>query len=155
MNKAFVKDEDGAPLGEALPDREIAPHPNFVTAEGLAQIDAMLAEADTAFATAQEADDRDAMARAAREQRYWTSRRSTAQLVEKPKDHGQVRFGARVTLERDDKRKQTFRIVGLDEADPEKGTLSYISPLAQALLGKKVGDVVNAGGHESKIVAIS
>jgi transcription elongation GreA/GreB family factor len=155
MNKAFVKDEDGAPLGEALPDREIPPHPNFVTAEGLAQIDAMLAEADTTFAAAQDVDDRDAMARAAREQRYWTSRRSTAQLVEPPKDHSVVRFGARVTIERDDKRKQTFRIVGLDEADPTKGTLSYISPMAQALMGKKAGDVVNVGGHEAEIVAIA
>ncbi len=40
MNKAFVQEDDGA--GEPLPDREIPSHPNPVTAEGLAQIEAML-----------------------------------------------------------------------------------------------------------------
>ncbi len=155
MNKAFVKDDDNSGPGEALPDREISPHPNLVTVEGLAQIDDMLAQADAAVATAQEGDDRDAVARAERDQRYWTSRRSTAQLVSPPSDHAQVKFGARVTIERDDGRRQTFRIVGLDEADPAKGTLSYISPMAQALLGRKAGDVVSVGGHEAEIVAIA
>lgn len=155
MSKAFVKDDDGAGLGEALPDREIPPHPNLVTAEGLARIDDMLARADTAHAVAHEAEDRDAMARAARDQRYWTSRRSTAQLVAPPTDRTHVKFGAQVTIERDDGRRQKFRIVGLDEADPAKGTLSYISPMAQALLGRAVGEVVSAGGHEAEIVAIS
>ena len=155
MNKSFVKEDDGSGPGEALPDREIPPHPNLVTAEGLAQIDAMLAQADAAHAAAQDADDRDAMARAGRDQRYWTSRRSTAQLVAPPSDHAQVKFGARVTIARDDGRRQIFRIVGLDEADPAKGTLSYISPMAQALLGRAVGDVVSVGGHEAEIVAIA
>lgn len=155
MNKAFVKDEEGAPLGEALPDREIPPHPNLVTAEGLQHIDRMLAEADIAFAEAQDADDRDAMARAAREQRYWTSRRSTAQLVHPPADKRHVHFGSKVTIERDDGRRQTFRIVGIDEADPAHGTVSYVSPMAQALSDKTVGDVVIVGGHEAEIAAIA
>jgi len=154
MNKAFVKDAEGAPLGEALPDREIPPHPNLVTAEGLAHIDRMLADADTAFAAAQEIDDRDAMARAAREQRYWTSRRSTAQLVHPPADRRHVHFGSKVTIARDDGRRQTFRIVGLDEADPAHGTLSYVSPMAQALNGRGVGDVVEVGGREVEITRI-
>lgn len=152
MNKAFVKDAEDA--GEVLPDREIPPHPNLVTAEGLAQIDAMLAAADKAHAEAEAAEDKDAVARAARDQRYWMSRRSTAQLVQPPADKTHVHFGSRVTIERDDGRKQTFRIVGLDEADPAKGTLSYVSPMAQALMDKSVGDVVSVGGHEAEIVAI-
>ena len=155
MNKAFVNDDNDSGPGEALPDREIPPHPNLVTAEGLAQIDAMLAQADATVAAAQAGDDRDAVARAERDQRYWTSRRSTAQLVPPPSDHAQVKFGARVTIERDDGRRQTFKIVGLDEADPAKGTLSYISPMAQALMGRVSGDVVNVGGHEAEIVGIA
>ena len=155
MNKAFVNEEDSAPMGEALPDREIPPHPNLVTAEGLAQIDQMMAEADKAHAEAQEIDDRDAMARAARDQRYWTSRRSTAQLVQPPTDRKHVHFGSHVTIERDDGRRQTFRIVGLDEADPAHGTVSYVSPMAQALMNRKVGEVVNVGGHEAEVVAIA
>ena len=154
MNKAFVKDDDGAGLGEALPDREIPPHPNLVTAEGLAKIDCELAQAISALAAAQEAVDRDAMARAARDERYWTSRRSTAQLVAPPTDHALVKFGAMVSITRDDGRRQTFRIVGLDEADPAQGTLSYVSPMAQALMARAVGDVMNVGGSAVEIVEI-
>jgi transcription elongation GreA/GreB family factor len=65
-----------------------------------------------------------------------------------------LRFGGTVTILRDDGREQTFRIVGEDEADPSKGTLSHASPLARALFGKKVGDVVPAGSGEAEIVSI-
>ena len=65
-----------------------------------------------------------------------------------------VRFGNRVTIARDDGRTQTFRIVGEDEADPAEGLLSYVSPLARALTGKRVGDVVPAGQSEAEILAI-
>jgi transcription elongation GreA/GreB family factor len=55
---------------------------------------------------------------------------------------------------RDDGRLQTFRIVGEDEADPTKGSISYVSPLAQALLGKRIGDTLRAGKDEAEITAI-
>jgi transcription elongation GreA/GreB family factor len=55
-----------------------------------------------------------------------------------------------VTIERDDGRTQNVRIVGQDEADPVKGLLSYVSPLARALLGKRVG-AVNAPSAEGTI----
>ena len=63
-------------------------------------------------------------------------------------------FGSRVTIERDDGRTQTFRIVGEDEADPAEGLLSYVSPLARALTGKRVGEIVPAGQSEAEILAI-
>ncbi len=154
MNKAFVRDDDGAGA-DALPDREIPTHPNLVTAEGLTQIDAMLAAADKAHADAEAAEDQDAMARAGRDQRYWMSRRSTARLVQPPADKKQVHFGSRITITRDDGRKQTFRIVGSDEADPAKGSLSFVSPMAQALMDKSVGDVVTVAGAEVEVVAIA
>ena len=56
---------------------------------------------------------------------------------------------------RDDSREQTFRIVGEDEADFAQGSVSYVSPLARALLGKRVGDVVRAGRDEAEITAIA
>jgi transcription elongation GreA/GreB family factor len=62
--------------------------------------------------------------------------------------------GAAVTVRRDDGRTQTFRIVGEDEAEPAKGTLSHVSPLARALFGKKVGDSVEVAGGEAEILAI-
>ena len=60
-----------------------------------------------------------------------------------------------MTIVRDDGRRQHWRIVGEDEADPARGTLSYVSPVAQALMGKKVGDTVRAGPSDAEIVAIA
>ena len=64
-----------------------------------------------------------------------------------------MQFGDRVTFEREDGRVQTFRIVGEDEADPAKGSVSYVAPIARALLGKAVGDVSPAPGGEVEITA--
>ena len=65
-----------------------------------------------------------------------------------------VTFGARVTFEREDGRRQTFRIVGEDEADPARGSVSYIAPLAQALMGKAVGDEATLPNGVVEVVAI-
>ena len=153
MSRAFVKDTD-ADAVEDLPDRPVSEHPNDVTAEGLAQIEAAVAAAQAALGSAQAAEDRAAMAQAARDQRYWNARRATARVVPDPDDTTQVRFGGTVTIIRDDGREQIFRIVGEDEADPAKGTLSHASPLARALFGRKVGEVVPAGNRQAEIVAI-
>ena len=63
-------------------------------------------------------------------------------------------FGSSVTILRDDGRRQTFRIVGEDEADPRAGSIAYVSPLAHLLIGKRVGEAVEMDGHEIEIVAI-
>ncbi len=65
-----------------------------------------------------------------------------------------MRFGSRVTILRDDDTRQTYRIVGEDEADPAQGTLSYVSPLARALTGKVVGDVVEVNGREAEVAEV-
>ena len=153
MSRAFVKEQDGEALDD-LPDRAISEHPNFVTPQGLALIEDELARAHADYAKAQGDNDRPALARTGRDLRYWTARRSTAQVVT-PANTDEVHFGVTVTLERDDGRKQTWRIVGEDEADPTKGTISHSSPLARALYGKRVGDTVQAGQGEAEIVAIS
>ena len=86
------------------------------------------------------ANDRGAIAHAGRDLRYWTARRSTAQAdAARRQGTEKVQFGSTVTIERDDGRRQTFRIVGEDEAEPNEGTLSYASPVARALMGKSVG----------------
>ena len=65
-----------------------------------------------------------------------------------------MQFGATVTIERDDGRRQTFRIVGEDEADPARGTLSHVSPLARALFGKAVGRYRRGRDGEAEILGI-
>jgi transcription elongation GreA/GreB family factor len=155
MSRAFVKERDGDDALDELPERPISPHPNLVTAEGLAYIDAEIARLQQQHAAAQAANDRGALARSARDLRYWTARRSTARVVPPPTDSSRVQFGSTVTIVRDDERRQTFRIVGEDEADPARGTLSHVSPLARALFGKQVGDSVQAGQSEAEIVEVA
>ncbi|ATQ40919.1 transcription elongation factor GreA [Caulobacter mirabilis] len=157
MSVAFTKEEDYEATAADLPDRPISPHPNLVTPEGLAAIEAELAAARAAYAAAQTGDvkdDRTAMARATRDLRYWSARRGSAQLVEPVSADGAVRFGGQVTVEREDGRRQTWRIVGEDEADPARGSVSYVSPLAQAVLGRSVGDLATVAGNELEIVEI-
>jgi transcription elongation GreA/GreB family factor len=77
-----------------------------------------------------------------------------AREMPEPNNNTQVRFGHTVTIIRDDGRNQTYRIVGEDEAEPTHGTLSSVSPLARALFGKRVGEVVRAGSGEAQILKI-
>lgn len=158
MSVAFTKEQDSESVAADLPDRPISPHPNLVTPAGLAALDAALAEARAAYSAAQASGDvqadRTAMARATRDLRYYAARRASAQVVEPPMGTGVVVFGGGVTFDREDGRTQTFRIVGEDEADPAKGAVSHISPLAQALLGKSVGDTAIVAGGEVEIVAV-
>ena len=86
--------------------------------------------------------------------REFTERVRTAQVVADPPSTDVVAFGSTVTFSRADGRVQTFRIVGEDEAEPAEGTLSYVSPVARALLNKAVGDVIQAGSGEAEIVEI-
>lgn len=158
MSVAFTKEEDYESVAANLPDRPVSSHPNLVTPEGLAAIEAELASARAAYAAAQGGDvkdDRTAMARATRDLRYWSARRGNAQLIEPGEADGTLRFGGTVAIEREDGRRQTWRIVGEDEADPSAGSVSYISPLGQALLGKSVGDVAMVAGGEVEIVSVS
>ena len=75
MSRAFVKDTEDT---EDLPDRPISGLPNDVTAEGFRRIEEALAAAQAAQAAAQAAGDRDALAAARRDVRYWSARRATA-----------------------------------------------------------------------------
>lgn len=153
MSRAFVKEQDADSVVD-VPERLISEHPNDVTAHGLELIEAELKRAQQALAAAQAVDDREAIARASRDMRYWDARRATAHVVAPNEDTSQVRFGHTVKLKRDDGREQIFRIVGEDEADPAKGTLSHVAPLARALFGKSIGDTVRAGEHELDILDI-
>jgi len=72
----------------------------------------------------------------------------------KPSDPAVVSFGCTVALARDNGHRQTYRIVGEDEADPARGTLSYASPVARALMGKQVGDTVPMGSSGAEILSI-
>jgi transcription elongation GreA/GreB family factor len=153
MSRAFVKDADETFI--ELPDRPISPHPNIVTAEGLTAIEAALARLQQEYAHAQASNNRAALAALSREVRYWTSRRGSVQVVNRPLNPTKVEFGCSVTILRSDGREQTYRIVGEDEADPSRGTISHVSPVARALIGKEVSEKVRVGKSDIELVAIT
>ncbi|WP_134499124.1 transcription elongation factor GreA [Microvirga pakistanensis] len=154
MSRAFVREAEGGEAFEDLPDRTLTPH-HLVTPSGLAQMDATIQALEQRLDEAKAADDKAEMARLSRDLRYWSARRVSAEVVPPPTDTTHVRFGARVSFEREDGRQQTYRIVGEDEADPAKGTISYVSPLAQALMGKEVGDIIPVGSTTAEIIGIT
>ena len=152
MSRAFVKEVEQEI--DNLPDRPVSTHPNLVTAEGLAAIERTLGRFEAANKAAVAKNDRTAMAATQRELRYWNARRSTAQVVAPAADKIKVHFGATVTVRRDDGRAQIFRIVGEDEAEPARGTISHVSPLAGAVRGGMVGDAVEVPGGNATITEI-
>jgi transcription elongation GreA/GreB family factor len=158
MSVAFTRESDAEAVAANLPDRPIPTHANLVTEAGLAQIEAALSAARAAYDAARSSDaittDRSAMAAATRDLRYWSARRASAQLVTTRPTDGSVGFGSTVTLERADGRCQTWAIVGDDEADPTAGSVSYVSPLARAVMGKRVGDTALLAGQEIEITLI-
>lgn len=160
MSVAFLKEDSAATASETqLPDRPISPHPNLVTETGLALLERQLAEARATFEIANRLEDADERRRQTagplRDIRYLIERVRTAERLDPPDSADTVAFGMAVTFERDDGRVQTFRIVGEDEADPKAGTISFVSPVARALMGKKVGDVVTVGEHELEITGLA
>ena len=144
MSRAFVKDGDDDGTVD-LPDLPLSPHPNYVTPRGLALLTARRDDAGRR----RDAIDPDAVdaklerAHLDRELRWLDARTGTAIVVTADgKPHDRVSFGARVRVVDDDGRELVYRIVGEDEADPEDGRISWISPLARALDRTRVGDSV-------------
>jgi transcription elongation GreA/GreB family factor len=154
MNKAFVREADDERASNPLPDRPIPAEPNLVTSEGLVHIHEMVDLAQEQHTAAPDAGDANEVARTERDLRYWMARQATAQVVKRNSSSEVVEFGSSVTIRREDGRNQTFRIVGTDEADPARGTLSYIAPLAKALLGRSKGDNIRIGEGDAEIAKI-
>ncbi|MCJ8518082.1 transcription elongation GreA/GreB family factor [Pseudorhizobium tarimense] len=159
MSAAFVKEESAETAAETLlPDRSVSPHPNLVTEAGLEALKGQLEEAREAYQAASAIEDVNERRRQAgplRDLRYFTERVRTAQVMPEPVASEVVAFGSTVTFSREDGRVQRYRIVGEDEADPKAGTISYVSPVARQLMGKRVGDLVSVGGQELELLAIS
>lgn len=92
--------------------------------------------------------------------RYLSKRLESAVIVDPQQQQGlkQIFFGATVTYVREDGNEQTVTLVGIDETDVEKGRISWLSPVAKALMKAKMGDVVQvampAGKEGLEVIAI-
>lgn len=144
MSRAFVKEGDGAL--DPLPDLPLSPHPNYVTPHGLARLQARLHSRQADLAMLKSRPDRlDKLPEAAAERdiRYLEARLRTAIVVDPATQPlTKVAFGLSVTVADDAGHATTYQITGEDEADPTKGRIAPHSPLARALIGAAVGDVV-------------
>ena len=87
--------------------------------------------------------------------RYWQQRKSSAKLVEPEATPAKARFGVRITLRYEDGTERSYTLVGEDEADPAHGSISWISPIAQSLIGRELGDEVNLQGQRAEIIALA
>lgn len=160
MSRAFVK-EDG-PDNEPLPDLPISPHPNYVTPRGLAALRDRLAATQAELARLKARAERlDKLPEKAAERdiRYLEARlRSAIPVDPAAQPKGEVAFGARVTVVDEDGRETVYEIVGEDEADAGAQRIAPQAPLARALLGARVGDVVEwrrpAGRRQIEVIAI-
>jgi transcription elongation GreA/GreB family factor len=146
MSRAFVKEDTEDRLGEELPERPVSDQPNYVTHAGIVQlrerVEALQAEL-AQIKQAGEALDRPRRSQVERDLRYYQSKLDGAIVVEVPaQPRDEVRFGARVEAEDEEGGRHRFTIVGEDEADVAEGKVSWLSPLARALMGAKVGDTV-------------
>ena len=75
--------------------------------------------------------------------RFLQRRLDAAEVVDPAQQvSDKVLFGATVTVGDEEGRSRTYRIVGIDEAEPARGAISWISPLARAVFNARVGDVV-------------
>jgi transcription elongation factor GreB len=147
MSRAFVKENDLEHAGIDIPERPLSEEPNYVTPNGIkllnAQIDALEKEREVLIQKKDDPINKQKIAMIERDMRYYAARIESAILTTpKEEDHSLVLFGAKVTVEDEDGKFSTFQIVGEDEANIHEGKVSYLSPLAKALIGSKLGDEV-------------
>ena len=181
MSKAFVK-EPGEGDGDS--DEEIDPNPvprgekNYMTPGGASRLQAELhdllhkqrpeitAVVSWAAGNGDRSENADylygkrRLREIDRRIRFLTKRLEAAEIVDPAKIVSeQIFFGATVTVEDEEGRKNTYSIVGIDEADPAKGKISWISPLTRALLKAKAGDLVTLrtpkGARELEVLEIA
>ena len=157
MSKAFTSEETD--VTEVVAPRAPLPDgtPNYVTPRGLQLLRDERAHLAAKRARAEASGDVAAMNVLGARLAELDERLASAQLVETT-SKDVVRFGASVTVS-DASGEHTYRIVGVDEADPAKGDVAFTSPIARALLGHEIGDEVVVktprGNVPAEIVAIA
>ncbi|MDP1718328.1 MAG: GreA/GreB family elongation factor [Burkholderiales bacterium] len=164
MSRAFVKESDDDAVSGELPERPLSDHSNYVTPQGLEELQAQVKalqeqHEQLALLAKDDSEAKRKLREVERDQRYFNAQLERAIVVDpagQPRDG--VHFGATVEIADENDARQVFSIVGDDEADVTAGRISWASPLAKAMIGAKVGDIVKwrrpAGDAEVEIVKI-
>jgi len=164
MSRAFVKESDDDLVSGELPERPLPAHANYVTPQGLEQLQARVRELQEqheqlAPLAKDDSEAKRKLREVERDQRYFNAQLERAIVVDPAgQPQGEVHFGAAVKILDEDGKQQLFGIVGDDEADVAAGKISWASPLAKAMIGARVGDTVKwhrpAGDIEVEIAEI-
>jgi transcription elongation GreA/GreB family factor len=162
MSRAFVKEADDDLSAGELPERPLNDHPNYVTPRGQELLQARLRELQEQRDRLKAEDEpmaKQKLLEVKRDIRYYQAQLERAVVVDpKGQPQDEVHFGATVTIADADGKRHAFHIVGDDEADVASGRISWASPLAEAMIGARVGDTVRwqrpAGASEVEIMAI-
>jgi transcription elongation factor GreB len=162
MSRAFVGDDQYDAADDEAPEIKVPIPPgsrNYLTPEGAAALADELRSLETEerprlaaeidrlgkdgghAAPESLSNARRTLGRVDRRIEYLSRMASIAETVEPPAGgYDRVRFGATVTVSDADGTETTYRIVGVDEADPERGLIGWTSPIARALISRKPGD---------------
>ena len=155
MSKAFTKEGENDGVDDVAPvDEWPTGVKNYLTPAGLADLKRRIdAEREAAHGEGRR--------KLQHEQRLAAllHRLEAAEVIDpatQPRDV--ARFGATISTRNDAGRERRWRIVGVDEADPRRGCISWRSPVAAALVGRRVGDVTTVhtptGDEELEVTAI-
>ena len=150
MSKAFTKESDGS-FDSVIPEpKDLLPEglKNYVTPEGAEALRSQLRhlEAEVRREVAREKrqiEARSLLEAIDRRARFLRERIAKMVVVDPEKqERDSVRFGARIGVADEEGNKKNYQIVGVDESEPTRGKISWISPIAKALISARVGDVV-------------
>lgn len=145
MSRAFVNEDNAAAQADQPVERQVSTQPNYVTPQGLAQLQAKVTELQSQLneqSTKGELADKQRQADLERDWRYFNQRLQSAQVVPLSASADKVQIGTWVTFANEHDQQQRVQLVGEDQADATQGLINWASPLGQALLGAKVGDEV-------------
>jgi len=147
MSRGFVKEDDLELAGTDLPERPVSLAANYVTPQGLQQLltqaESLQREHQKLLPHKEEAAAQQRLGVVERDLRYLQARLANTELIEPAtQSKDSVLFGAAVTIEDEAGQLHVYTIVGEDEADISADKVSWVSPIAKALLGHKVGESV-------------
>ncbi len=164
MSKAFTRESDddlddaaSRPLGPELPPGVR----NYMTPRGAALLREKLAELrEVERPAALGASDGRALHEIDRKLAFLERRLEEGEVVDPAtQPPGRARFGATVVVSSEGGDERRYRLVGIDEADPARGDVSWLSPVAKALLGAEAGDLVTLrtprGSEELEVVRVT
>ncbi len=179
MNKAFTRETDGGDEPDEVAADALPVAKNYMTPQGYARMRAELMQlidqerpqvvevVHWAASNGDRSENGDyiygkkRLREIDRRIRFLTRRLEVAEVTDPSVHHGgdQVFFGASVTYADESGRERTVTILGIDEADSAQGQVSWISPIARALLKARVGDVVKLttplGTQEIEVLRVS